>query len=147
MPEAIGGVDLMIGVPHRDRPAVYDYLRQSAKGPESKDMPFLAEYMFKAVPDSGDEDRDPVGVPIAEMARYGIDIGLVGLTRLTLDAPDRYPGRFLLSLEVNPNDVMDAVRAIRRAKDEQDLAAVTFFPAGGLPQAPVDDPKAYARAA
>jgi predicted TIM-barrel fold metal-dependent hydrolase len=39
---------------------------------------------------------------------------------------------------------MESVRAIRRAKDEQDLAAVTFFPAGCLPQVPVDDPKAYA---
>jgi uncharacterized protein len=39
---------------------------------------------------------------------------------------------------------MGAIRGIRRAKDEQDLAAVTFFPAGCLPQVPVDDPKAYA---
>ena len=144
MPEGIGVVDLMIGFPHRDRKAVYDYLRKGAKDPESKDMSFLAEYMFKDVPDSVDEDEDPVEVTIAEMDRYGIDIGLVGLTRLTREARDRYPGRFLLSLEVNPNDVMEAVRSIRRAKDEQDLAAVTFFPAGCLPQVSVDDPKAYA---
>jgi predicted TIM-barrel fold metal-dependent hydrolase len=100
--------------------------------------------MFKDVPDEVDEDRDPVDVTIAEMDRFGVDVGLVGLTRLTLEARDRYPGRFLLSLEVNPNDVMESIRAIRRAKEEQDLAAVTFFPAGCLPQVPVDDPKAYA---
>ncbi|MDQ6854385.1 MAG: amidohydrolase, partial [Actinomycetota bacterium] len=144
MPEGIGVVDLMIGFPHRDRRAVYDYLREGAKDAESKDMTFLAEYMFTDVPDEVDEDRDPVDVTIAEMDRFGVDVGLVGLTRLTLEARDRYPGRFQLSLEVNPNDVMESIRAIRRAKEEQDLAAVTFFPAGCLPQVPVDDPKAYA---
>ena len=144
MPEEIGVVDLMIGFPHRDRKAVYDYLRKGAKDSESKDMTFLAEYMFKDVPDEVDDDRDPVDVTIGEMDRYGIDAGLVGLTRMTLEARERYPGRFLLSLEVNPNDVMESVRGIRRAKAEQDLAAVTFFPAGCLPQVPVDDPKAYA---
>jgi uncharacterized protein len=145
MPNGIGVVDLMIGFPHRDRRAVYDYLRQGAKDAETKeDMTFLAEYMFKDVPDEVGEDKDPVDVTVAEMDRFGIEFGLVGLTKMTLDARDRYPGRFLLSLEVNPNDVMESVRAIRRAKDERDLAAVTFFPAGCLPQVPVDDPKAYA---
>ena len=57
MPEGIGVVDLMIGFPHRDRRAVYDYLRKGAKDAESKDMTFLAEYMFKDVPDEVDEDR------------------------------------------------------------------------------------------
>src|ERR1700730_2210388 len=144
MPEGIGVVDLMIGFPHRDRKAVYDYLRKGAKDSESKDMTFLAEYMFKDVPDEVDEDRDPIDVTIGEMDRFDVDVGLVGLTRMTLEARDRYPGRFLLSLEVNPNDVMESVRSIRRAKEEQDLAAVTFFPAGCLPQVAVDDPKAYA---
>jgi uncharacterized protein len=143
MPEGIGVVDLMIGFPYRDRKAVYDYLRKGAKDDESKDMSFLAEYMFKDVPGDFDEDEDPIDATFAEMDRYGIEIGLFGLTKQTLEARDRYPGRVLLSLEVNPNDVMDTVRSIRRAKDEQDLAAVTFFPAGCLPQVPVDDPKAY----
>jgi predicted TIM-barrel fold metal-dependent hydrolase len=144
MPEGIGIVDLMIGFPHRDRKAVYDYLRQGAKDAESKDMSFLAEYMFKDVPDNVDDEKDPVDVTLDEMDRFGIEIGLVGLTKITLAARDRHPGRFALSLEINPNDVMGAVRAIRQAKEEHDLAAVTFFPAGCLPQVPVDDPKAYA---
>ena len=54
MPQGIGVVDLMIGFPHRDRKAVYDYLRKGAKDSESKDMTFLAEYMFKDVPDEVD---------------------------------------------------------------------------------------------
>ena len=134
----------MIGFPHRDRRAVYDYLRKGAKDHETREeMSFLAEYMFKDVPGDFDENEDPVDATFAEMDRYGIEIGLFGLTKQTLEARDRYPGRVLLSLEVNPNEVMDTVRSIHRAKDEQDLAAVTFFPAGCLPQVPVDDPKAY----
>jgi uncharacterized protein len=145
MPEAIGVIDLMIGLPHRDRRAVYDYLRKGAKDQETKEsFAFLAEYMFKDVPGVVEEDEDPIEVTFAEMDRYGIEFGLFGLTRQTLEARDRHPGRVLLSLEVDPNDVMGAVRGIRRAKEEQDLAAVTFFPAGCLPQVPVDDPKAYA---
>jgi uncharacterized protein len=144
MPEGIGVVDLMIGFPYRDRKAVYDYLRKGAKDDESKDMSFLAEYMFKDVPGDFDEDEDPIETTFTEMDRYGIEIGLFGLGKQTIEARDRDPGRVALSLEVNPNDVMGTIRAIRRAKDEQDLAAVTFFPAGCLPQVPVDDPKAYA---
>ena len=39
---------------------------------------------------------------------------------------------------------MGTIRKVRKAKEEHDLAAITFFPSGCLPQVPVDDPKAYA---
>lgn len=145
MPTGIGAVDLMIGFPHHDRSAVYDYLRKGAKDSETKEeMKFLAEYMFKDVPDDLAEGVDPIDVTFGEMDRHGVEIGLFGLTKPTLEARDRYPGRVLLSLEVDPNDVMGTVRKMRQAKADHDLAAVTFFPSGCLPQVPVDDPKAYA---
>jgi uncharacterized protein len=145
MPEGIGAVDLMIGFPHHDRSAVYDYLRKGAKDSETKEeMKFLAEYMFKDVPEDLAEDVDPVDVTFAEMDKYGVEIGLFGLGKQTLAARERYPGRVLLSLEVDPNDVMGTIRKVRKAKEEHDLAAITFFPSGCLPQVPVDDPKAYA---
>ncbi|HUF83301.1 MAG TPA: amidohydrolase family protein [Acidimicrobiia bacterium] len=145
MPSGIGAVDLMIGFPHHDRSAVYDYLRKGAKDSETKEeMKFLAEYMFKDVPDDLDEGVDPIDVTLGEMDRHGVDIGLFGLTKQALEARDRYPGRVLLSLEVDPNDVMGTIRKLRNAKADHDLAAVTFFPSGCIPQVPVDDPKAYA---
>jgi predicted TIM-barrel fold metal-dependent hydrolase len=145
MPSGIGAVDLMIGFPHHDRSAVYDYLRRGAKDSETKEeMKFLAEYMFKDVPDDLAEGVDPIDVTFAEMDRHGVDIGLFGLTRQALEARDRYPGRVLLSLEVDPNDVMGTIRTMRKVKTDHDLAAVTFFPSGCVPQVPVDDPKAYA---
>jgi len=145
MPSGIVAVDLMIGFPHHDRSAVYDYLRRGAKDSETKEeMKFLAEYMFKDVPDDLAEGVDPIDVTFAEMDRHGVDIGLFGLTRQALEARDRYPGRVLLSLEVDPNDVMGTIRTMRKVKTDHDLAAVTFFPSGCVPQVPVDDPKAYA---
>jgi predicted TIM-barrel fold metal-dependent hydrolase len=145
MPPGIGAVDLMIGFPHHDRSTVYDYLRKGAKDSETKEeMKFLAEYMFKDVPDDLAEGVDPIDVTFAEMDRHGVEIGLFGLTKQALEARDRYPGRVLLSLEVDPNDVMGTIRKLRKAKADHDLAAVTFFPSGCVPQVPVDDPKAYA---
>jgi len=145
MPTGVGAVDLMIGFPHHDRSAVYDYLRKGAKDSETKEeMKFLAEYMFKDVPDNLAEGVDPIDVTFGEMDSHGVEIGLFGLTELTLEARERYPGRVLLSLEVDPNDVMGTLRKMRTAKADHDLAAVTFFPSGCLPQVPVDDPKAYA---
>ncbi|MBA2326965.1 MAG: amidohydrolase family protein [Actinobacteria bacterium] len=145
MPTGVGAVDLMIGFPHHDRSAVYDYLRKGAKDSETKEeMKFLAEYMFKDVPDNLAEGVDPIDVTFGEMDSHGVEIGLFGLTELTLEARERYPGRVLLSLEVDPNDVMGTLRKMRTAKADHDLAAVTFFPSGCVPQVPVDDPKAYA---
>jgi hypothetical protein len=145
MPSGIGAVDLMIGFPHHDRSAVYDYLRKGAKDIETKEeMKFLAEYMFKDVPDDLDEGVDPIDVTFTEMDKHGVEIGLFGLTKQALEARDRYPDRVLLSLEVDPNDVMGTIRKMRKAKADHDLAAVTFFPSGCVPQVPVDDPKAYA---
>ena len=54
-----------------------------------------------------------------------------------------HPGRFIGSLEIDPNDVTGAVRKIRQYKDEHDIKAVTTFPAGCNPQVPVDDRRYY----
>ena len=145
MPTDVGAVDLMIGLPHHDRRAIYDYLRKAGKDAETKEgFTFPAEYMFKDVPGAVDEGADPIAVAFAEMDHHRVDQGLFGIGRLTLEARERHPGRVLLSLEVDPNDVMGTVRKIRETHAEHGLHAVTFFPAGCLPQVPVDDRKAYA---
>jgi predicted TIM-barrel fold metal-dependent hydrolase len=144
-PLGIGVIDLMIGFPHRDMHAVYGYLKQRAKDTESRqEFSFPAEYMFKDVPEEVGEGVDPIEVTFSEMDRFDVDKGLFGLTKMAIEAKARHAGRVLLSLEVDPNDVMGTVRKIKRAKEEHDLTAVTFFPAGCMPQVPVDDPKAYA---
>jgi len=135
----------MIGFPHRDHQQVYERLLRGAKDRESReDFAFPAEYMFKEVPGEATEEDDPIEVTFAEMDRFGVEIGLFGLSPDAKEGHRRDPKRVALSLEVDPNDVMGAIRRIRAAKQDQDLKAVTFFPAGCLPQVPVDDPKAYA---
>ena len=145
-PDGIGVVDLMIGFPIRDRKVMYDrLLKAGLKDQESRqEFTFPAEYMFKDVPGEADDEHDPIEVAFAEMDRFGVEVGLFGMSPDALAAKERDPKRVQLSLEVNPNDVMGAIRKIRKAKAEHDLRAVTFFPAGCLPQVPVDDPKAYA---
>ena len=144
-PTGIGVVDGMIGFPIRNRDRVYARLRRAAKDRESKEeFAFPAEYMFKEVPDAAAEEEDPVAVTFAEMDRFGIETGLFGLSPDALEGQRRDPKRVALSLEVDPNDVMGAIRKVRAARADHDVKAVTFFPAGCLPQVPVDDPKAYA---
>jgi uncharacterized protein len=144
-PDGIGVVDAMIGFPIRDRKRVYDRLLRGAKDRQSKEeFAFPAEYMFKDVPEAAHEEADPIEVTFAEMDRFGIETGLFGMSPDALEGKRRDPKRVALSLEVDPNDVMGAIRKVRAAKADHDLKAVTFFPAGCLPQVPVDDPKAYA---
>lgn len=144
MPEGIGIVDLMIGFPMRDKKKVYEYLMRGIRDEETKgEFTFPAEYMFKEVPDENEAGADPIDTTFAEMDKYGIHAGLFGLSDDSREAAKRYPGRVFHSLEVDPNDVMKTVRRIRKAKETDDLTAVTFFPSGCFPQVNVDAALVY----
>ena len=144
-PTDVGVVDGMIGFPIRDRDRVYARLRRAAKDRESKEeFAFPAEYMFKEVPDPAAEEEDPIAVTFAEMDRFNVETGLFGMSPDALEGQRRDPKRVALTLEADPNDVMGSIRKVKAAQAEHDVKAVTFFPAGCLPQVPVDDPKAYA---
>ena len=144
MPEGIGVVDLMLGFPAADAQRHYDFLKPQLRDAESPDMQFPAEYMFKQVPNQLDEGADPVEVTLAEMDAHGIAIGLVGLGGdVTRRALKEHPDRFKASLEVDPNNITEAVRRIRAAYDKHGIKAVTTFPAGCNPQVPVSDRRYY----
>ncbi len=143
-PSDIGTVDLMIGFPSRDAELHYDNLRALTKDAESQSMAFPAEYMFKEVPNELDDGADPVAVTIEAMDRNGVAVGMIGLgNESTRAALERHPTRFAPSLEVDPNDIGDAVRRIREAHAEHGIKAVTTFPAGCNPQVPVSDRRYY----
>jgi predicted TIM-barrel fold metal-dependent hydrolase len=144
MPNDVGIVDLMIGFPSANARRHYDFMQSQLRDAESHKMEFPAEYMFKQVPNQLEEGADPVDVTLAEMDRYGIAIGLVGLGgERTARALKEYPDRFAASLEVDPNDITGSVRKIRQAHDEHGIKAVTTFPAGCNPQVPVSDRRYY----
>jgi len=142
-PTDVGVVDLMIGFPFKDKKAIYSYLMPGIKDAQTKEsfaMP--AEYMFKQTPDEAG-DADPIDTTFSQMDRYGIDIGLFGLSETSIEARRRHPGRVAFVTEVDPNDVMGAVRKVKAAKEEHDLAAVSVFPSGCFPQVAVNDPQMY----
>jgi uncharacterized protein len=145
-PLDIGIIDTMIGFPAADMAKTYAFIARQAKDRETKEsFEFPVEYMFKDSPDKRlDKTVDPVAVTLHEMDRWGVERGLVGVhgevgARACTDHPDR----FVPSVHVDPNDGMDAVRAITRAHETWDVRAVGMFPAGTFPQVPINDKKAY----
>jgi len=144
MPRNVGVVDLMIGFPSSDPRRHYEYLRAMAKDAESQEMAFPAEYMFKDVPNQLPDEVNPVDVTRGAMDQHGVAIGMVGLgNEASYEALERYPERFVPSLEVDPNDITETVRRIRQAHEAHGIVAVTTFPAGCAPQVPVSDRRYY----
>ena len=144
MPTGLPIVDTMIGFPHEGF-AQYDFIRKQTKDRNSKEeMEFPAEYMFKDVPKDLPTD-DPISVTLHEMDKYGIEIGLIGVSDATSRlALKRHPDRFVPSGDIpDPNDVTGSVRALRQEYEEFGIKATGVFPAGTFPQVAIDDPKMY----
>ncbi len=144
MPTDVKAIDLMIGFPKADAAKTYEYLRKTTRAEDASTAEFPAGYMFKDVPNRLDEGDDGVEVTVTEMDKWGVEIGMVGAgTDATVRAMKDHPGRFIGSIEIDPNDITGAVRKIRSMKAEHDIKAVTTFPAGCNPQVPVNDRRYY----
>jgi len=144
MPSGLPIVDTMIGFPHEGFDQ-YDFIRKQTKDRNSKEeMEFPAEYMFRQVPKDLPTD-DPISVTLHEMDKYGIELGLIGVSDQTSRlALKQHPDRFVPSGNIaDPNDVTGSVRALRREYEEFGIKATGVFPAGTFPQVAIDDPKMY----
>jgi len=144
MPSGLPIVDTMIGFPHEGFDQ-YDFIRKQTKDRNSKEeMEFPAEYMFKQVPKDLPTD-EPISVTLHEMDKYGIELGLIGVSDPTSRlALKQHPDRFVPSGNIaDPNDVTGSVRALRREYEEFGIKATGVFPAGTFPQVAIDDPKMY----
>jgi predicted TIM-barrel fold metal-dependent hydrolase len=144
MPAGLPIVDTMIGFPHEGFEQ-YDFIRKQTKDRNSKEeMEFPVEYMFKDVPKDLPTD-DPISVTLHEMDKYGIEVGLIGVSDATSRlALKRHPDRFVPSGNIpDPNDVTGSVRALRQEYEEFGIKATGVFPAGTFPQVAIDDPKMY----
>ncbi len=144
MPTGLGVIDLMVGIPDGSREEWYAFLQPALKDAESRTFHFPAQYLFHDVPD------DPMGADwtayvLAELDRHGIERAMIGWSG-DGGASDRalaeHPDRFFGSVFVDPNQGMDAVRHIRRAVDAG-VKAVELFPAGYVPQVPINDKRMY----
>jgi len=144
MPVGLPIVDTMIGFPHEGFEQ-YDFIRKQTKDRNSKEeMEFPAEYMFKDVPKDL-PTGDPISVTLHEMDKYGIEVGLIGVSDATSRlALKRHPDRFAPSGNIpDPNDVTGSVRALRQEYEDFGIKATGVFPAGTFPQVAIDDPKMY----
>jgi predicted TIM-barrel fold metal-dependent hydrolase len=117
---------------------------------ESKDMEFPAQYMFKNVPKDIDEDADPIKVVLDEMDHFNIERAMLGIggranveRNNAVRAIKEHPDRFFCSYEVDPNRGMEGVRDLVHAHEEFGVKAATAFPAGMVPQVPINDKKFY----
>ena len=144
MPTDVKAIDLMMGFPKVDAVKTYEYLRETTRGDDASTAEFPAGYMFKDVPNHLEEAQDGVAVAVGEMDKWGVEIAMVGVGSEATDRAFKdYPGRFIGSSEIDPNDITGAVRKIRELKDRYDIKAVTTFPAGCNPQVPVNDRRYY----
>jgi hypothetical protein len=146
MPTNVPIIDTMIGFPMRDVAKTYAFITQQTKDAESKgEFTFPAQYMFKDVPAEHHSTEDPVSITLREMDRYNIERGLVGVSKDSDGerAFREHPDRFIPDLGVDPNDGVDALRAMTRAYEEYGIRAVSMFPAGTFPQVAINDKKMY----
>ena len=146
-PDTVKIVDLMMGIPVSEtNQEWYDSFMPMLKDKESIDqfkMP--AQYMFRDVPLLEKTD-DYVTFLVGEMDKYNIDIAMVGYfegSEAAAAAKKNYPDRFIFDFPLDPNQGMDAVRAIRRAHTEFGISSVSVFPCGCNPQVPIDDRKMW----
>jgi uncharacterized protein len=147
MPTDVGIIDTMIDFPKADMKETYRFITEQTRDRESKeDFEFPAEYMFKDVPEKElRHTDDPVALTLAEMDRWGIAQGLVGVGGggLGESAIERHPDRFIASGHADPNRGVKGTREIRRLKEEWDIRAIGLFPSGTYPQVAIDDPLMY----
>jgi len=148
MPTDIGIVDTMIGFPHRDMRETYRFITNQTKDRQSKEQfEFPVEYMFKDVPEKQLRDADdPVAATLAEMDRWGVEKGMIGVGRgedVGARALKAHPDRFIASASFDPNEGMEGIRAIVRAYETWGIRAVGVFPAGTFPQVAINDKKMY----
>ena len=144
MPTDIGIIDLMLDIPTGDQREWYEFLAPQLRE-ESKDYEMPAGYMFKDVPHL-DGEPDPVAAVLTLMDRHGIEKAMLGIgfeetasTRALRDHPDRFFGSF----NVDPNRGMEGIRDLVKAYETLGIKAAIAFPAGMLPQVPINDKKFF----
>ncbi len=128
----------------RRRRHTYDFFRPLLRDAQSlKEFEFPAQYMFKDVPDVVSPDVDPVEWVVEKMDAFNIQMAKTGLSPNGIRARREYPGRFFLSMKVDPNDGIETLRQMERAKSDHDIVSVNCFPCGCFPQVAVNDKKMY----
>ena len=142
----VGVIDTMIGFPQprEEQAKQYDFIRKQTHDADSQEWEFPAQYMFKGVPHY-DRVDDPVEMLMQKMNQHGIAKALTGVPTSgnPKTAMERYPDRFIPSVNVDPNAGMESVRALEAAVREHGAKAAHCWGTGLIPQVPINDKKMY----
>ncbi len=138
---------------HLDLPREYGGLKSRFGGLRDKEsvsdtFDHPAGYMFKAVEGRSPASDDPIGDTIREMDKYGVETACFHVyspdgNEMERAAIERFPKRFRPILQVDPNQGMDAVRAITRAHEQLGIVGVSLFPVSYVPPVPINDKRMY----
>jgi predicted TIM-barrel fold metal-dependent hydrolase len=143
-PENQPVIDLMMGIPGEDNSSWYDFIKPLLMDAESRELfKMPAQYMFKDIPQTPEGTDDYIAYVVGQMDKYNIGKSLTGLGEVSIEAVKRFPDRFMLDLDVDPNRGMEEVRRIKRMHAEHGIKAVSGFPAGKCPQVPINDKRWY----
>ena len=112
--------------------------------PALKGRQHPADYMYRDIPTGAAEDDDVVADTLSAMDAHGVSVGLVSLASPAAEeAARRHPDRFVLSADIDGNDIDGSIRRLRDTHERLDIRAAAMFPPGTDPQLPVDDPRWY----
>jgi predicted TIM-barrel fold metal-dependent hydrolase len=146
MPTGVPIIDLMLGIPSEEARRSYDFMRPLLRDEESlRSFGFPVEYMFKDVPKFSSLG-DRIKYTLDKMDAFRIERALIGVSasdEVAQRALREHPDRFIPSCATEPNDGMADLRNIQRMHDEFGIKAVSAFPAGCVPQVPIDDKRFY----
>ncbi|MCU1456375.1 MAG: amidohydrolase 2, partial [Actinomycetia bacterium] len=143
-------IDTMIGFPLYDKRAAYaDLVQKTSDRSDADAGGFPVDYAFKAVPGEVPPGTDQVAYTLDAMDRHGIVLGLVMIDSddydggAALDAYRRHPDRFVASIDVDPGEGPGALTRLERFHADAGIRAVGIFPAGCVPQIPINHRTLY----
>lgn len=147
IPQGLRVIDTHVNIPWSQHDAArYGVFRGLQRDRESLDnfkMP--AEYMFRGIPDLGDDATTYVGRVIEAMDKHDVAVALIPVgDAITYPEIVRdHAHRFVFQSAVDPNKGMEEIRRIRSVHAEYGLKGLSFFASGSMPQVPLNGKELY----
>jgi predicted TIM-barrel fold metal-dependent hydrolase len=149
LPKDIRVIDTLLDLPREEPPVAERFTQLRDADSVSGALKTPAGHLFKNTPEARQpRSSDPVGDTLREMDKFNIETALFNLsgvdcTEIERTAVTDHPKRFRPVLSVDPNQGMEAIRAITRAHAELGIVGVALFPVGYNPPVPINDKRMY----
>ncbi len=147
-PKDLPVVDLMLALPTGQAGMGMDAARKLTRDSSTEEFSHHpAQYLFKDAPERMSEQTG-IDEIVAMMDAYGVAMAQISVDskapESALEIFEKHPTRFFGSVGVDPNEGMDAVRALEATiKLHPNMKSASFYPCLLFPQVPLDDKMAY----